>query len=114
MAQFNQQDTESVQITFAGILSDVVKTTYPAGGATALLLVDASDGSLVATASINVCGVSETLPADTLVLKTYSELEGLLALLEQAGIAEHTGESVPTGFELSPIVRLARDIPDYF
>jgi hypothetical protein len=107
------QETQDVQVTFTGIRSNIVKTTYPAGGATALLLIDDSDGSPVITASINVAGVSEKLPKDTLVLKTYSEHQGLLPLLEDEGVVEHTGQSVPTGYELSPIVRLTRRIPDY-
>lgn len=105
--------TKPVQVTFAGFRSNVVKTTYPAGGATALLLIDADDGSLVTNASINVSGVSEDLSGAELVLKTYSENEGLLTLLEDENIIEHTGHSVMTGYELSPIVRLTRETPDY-
>lgn len=106
--------TQPLEVTFAGIRSNVVKTTYPAGDATALLLIDADDGSPVTTASINVAGTSEDLLKDKIVLKTYSENEGLLALLEDEGIVEHTGRSMQTGYETSPVVRLIREIPDYF
>jgi hypothetical protein len=108
------RNTQPLQITFAGIRSNLVKTTYPAGGATALLLIDADDGYPVTTASINVAGASEDLPEDTIVLKTYSENERLLALLEDEEIIERTGQSVQTGYEISPVVRLTREIPNYF
>lgn len=92
----------------------MVKTTYPVGGATALLLNDAQDGSPVPTATVNVPGTSEVLPEDTVILKNYSENEGLLETLMEAGMIEDTGSRVPTGFVGSPIVRLLREIPDFF
>ncbi|MDN5697737.1 MAG: hypothetical protein L0G70_07150 [Rubrobacter sp.] len=95
-----------VRVKFAGIGSRVIHTSYVHSNTTALLLVDAADDSLVITASINVAGVSESLPEDQLVLKTYSEGEGLLEALGEAGVVEDTGERVASGFVECPIVRL--------
>ena len=95
-----------VRVQFAGIRSRVIQISYVHSDTTALLLLDAADDSLVITASINVAGVSETLPEDQLVLKTYSEGEGLLEALEEAGVVEDTGKRVATVFVTAPIVRL--------
>lgn len=95
-----------VEVEFAGIRSRLIQTSYAHAVALALLLVDAYDGSPVITASVNIAGVSETLPGGQFALKEYSEGEGLLAALEDAGIVEDTGRSVATGFVQCPIVRL--------
>lgn len=102
----SEEKTLAVEVEFAGIPSKIVRTSYAHGGATAVLLVDAADESPVITASINVAGVSESLPEDHLVLKTYSEGEGLLEALEAAAIVQDTGKRVQTGFVTAPIVRL--------
>lgn len=100
-------DTESqlpAEVTFAGYRCRVVKTSYAHGGALALQLVDADDGAPVAMATVNLAGFSEYLEGEVLV-KDYSECEGMLAALEDAGVV-YTGRRLRTGFVEIPVARL--------
>ena len=87
------------------------ETRYPrhAGGARAIYLVDAADGEPVATATVNVEGVSEVLPETEVLIKNYSENEGMLNALVEARLVEDTGRRVPTGYVTVPVVRLLYD-----
>jgi hypothetical protein len=53
-------------------------------------------GEAICMASVNLPYVS--LPNGCVFIKDYSENEGLLAALEQAGVVERTDVEVPTGF----------------
>ncbi len=82
------------------------ETRYPYGGAKAIFLIDARDGEPVATATVNVEGVSETLPESEVLIKDYSENEGMLDALVEAGLVEDTGRRVRTGYVTVPVARL--------
>lgn len=90
------------------------ETRYPsgAGGSKAIYLVDAHDGEPVATATVNVEGVSERLPASEVLIKDYSENAGMLDALVGAGLVEDTGRRVPTGYVTVPVARLLYDAED--
>ena len=95
-------------VEFAGYECVAYETTYPgeAGGSTAIYLVDAVDGEPVATATVNVEGVSETLPPSEALIKDYSENEGMMEALIRAGLVQDTGRRVPTGYVTVPVARL--------
>lgn len=95
-------------VEFAGYECVAYETAYPseAGGSTAIYLVDTADGDPVATATVNVEGVSENLPASQVLIKDYSENEGMLDALIRAGLVEDTGRRVPTGYVTVPVARL--------
>lgn len=95
------------------------ETRYPSGagqgpsaGSKAIYLVDAHDGETVATATVNVEGVSERLPASEVLIKDYSENAGMLDALVGAGLVEDTGRRVPTGYVTVPVARLLYDAED--
>lgn len=95
-------------VVFAGFECDVIKASYHDNN-TALLLVDSSDedyGSPVLTASVNITGVSECLPEDQVVIKTYSENAGVLKALIEAGVVRDTGEAVATGYATCPVAEI--------
>lgn len=96
-------------VEFAGFECVVYETTYPAGGATAIYLEDVADGAHVATATINVEGVSEKLPASQALIKNYSGHEGMMDALIRAGLVQDTGRRVPTGYVTVPVARLLYD-----
>ena len=78
-----------------------------AQGGIAVRLKDVLDGEQYATVSIHVHGVC--LAADEFVFKTYSENEGLLESMLNAGFVEATGRSVQLSFgEPQPICRLIK------
>ena len=78
-----------------------------AHGGIAVRLKDVVDGEQYATVSIHVDGVR--LAADEFVFKTYSENEGLLESMLNAGFVEATGRSVQLSFgEPQPIYRLIK------
>ena len=70
-------------------------------GRPAILLVDAHDGSPVATATVNIPEVD--LPAGYTLIKDYSENEGMLECLATAGIVQPTGHAVGNGFVVIPV-----------
>ncbi len=95
-------------VKFGPYECDAYETRYPseAGGSKAIFLVDARDGEPVATATVNVEGVSETLPESEVIIKDYSENEGMLDALVEAGLVEDMGRRVRTGYVTVPVARL--------
>ena len=82
----------------------IVRREEYANGRTALVLVDALDGSPIATASVNLPDVE--LAEDEVCIKDYSENEGMLDALVREGIVSETVRHVPSGFVTIPICKL--------
>jgi hypothetical protein len=62
------------------------------------------DGEPMAVATVNVPEV--VLAKDEAIIKNYSENEGILKVLVNAGIVKDTGETVQTGMVTCPIVKI--------
>lgn len=87
-------------VVYDGIECEVKKLNYT-NGRVALLLVDTKDGSLITTATINV--PEKELKPHEVIIKNYSENEGILDVLIENNIVEVTGEWVMTGYVACPI-----------
>lgn len=72
-------------------------------GRTALQLIDVEDGEVVMVATVNI--PSSTIEKDELIIKEYSENEGVLEALQKAGIAGPVLRTVRTGFVSCPVVK---------
>lgn len=80
-------------------------TQYATGGRTAIRLLHAGEGDVVAVATINpLPGIQ--LGRDEVLIKDYSENDGMLDTLESAGIVKDTGKRVRMGFVDVPVCRL--------
>lgn len=77
---------------------------YNYGGGTAIQLIDANDGELVAVATVNL--PEQPLGEDEVFIKDYSENEGMADFLVKEGIIELTGEHVQTGYVSVPKCKL--------
>jgi hypothetical protein len=101
---------EDTSPTFTFMIGDksfrilVQRDRYSFGGNLAVLLFEEETGEPFATASVNVEGIE--LADDEFVFKTYSENEGLLEAMLEAGIVAMTGRSADVG----PICRLLRSV----
>ena len=96
------------KVNFAGFDCMVQKTYYGDNKRTALQLYDLTDGFPVATATVNIPEVE--LKDDEVLIKDYSENEGMLDALERAGIVWRTGESVSNGRVTIPVAKLLKGI----
>ena len=96
------------KVNFMGFDCVVQKTNYGNNGRTALQLFDLTDGAPVATATVNIPDVE--LGENEVLIKNYSENEGMLEALEKGGIVSRTGESISNGFVTIPIAKLLRGI----
>lgn len=83
---------------------------YPMNNRLALELLE-KDGMPYAVATVNVPDVE--LEADEVIIKNYSENEGILEMLEKEGIVKQTGKSVRTGWVTVPICKLLIDLDGY-
>lgn len=92
-----------MEMKFAGVQCDVVVRSYP-NGRTALVLLSAENGMPVAVGTLNLPEVS--LEAGEVLIKNYSENEGMLDALVTAGIVEDTGRCARSTFIDAPICRL--------
>jgi len=72
-------------------------------GNTAIMLVDADDGLAVTTVTVNL---GNKLPPDQAYIKTYSENEGMLEVLEGAGIVVEVLGYTKCGFAEVPLCRI--------
>lgn len=79
---------------------EVVKAKY-GNGRTAIRLVDADNGEPIATATVNIPEIP--LPKNEVIIKDYSENEGILDALINAGIVELTGRRIKGGYVDMPI-----------
>jgi hypothetical protein len=73
-------------------------------GRPALQLVDAEDGSPIATATVNLPDVA--LGRNQVAIKNYSENEGMLDALVAAGVVKPTGQTVRSGYVEVPVCDL--------
>lgn len=83
------------QATFMGTLCDIRTYNY-ANGRTALQLFDVENDEPFTTATVNV--PEAHLEKDEILIKNYSENEGLLDVLVAANIVKDTGRTIPVGF----------------
>ena len=77
----------------------VEKTQYP-NGTTALILNDAHTGEEITVATVNMPGVK--CGRNEVYIKDYSENEGVLKALQDAGVVRPTGEVIQRGFAAIP------------
>ena len=87
-------------VKFKNWICHVEKKQY-AMGRPALVLHDVEDGQVVAKATINIPDLS--LVDGQVVIKNYSENEGMLNALIKARVVSHPIGHVQTGFEECPI-----------
>lgn len=80
------------------------ETKYIFGDRKAWILEDASDGSPVATCSVNL--PDEPLSDNEIFIKDYSENEGMLKALIERGFVEDTGRRVPSGWVNIPVAKI--------
>jgi len=94
-------------VEFCGFKGRIHKEKYTEGNRTGLLLIieDGEEaGELLATASVNL--PEAELAEDEICIKNWSENEGILDVLQDAGIIQATGRSVRTGYVSAPICKL--------
>lgn len=93
-------------VTFLDWKCTVWKTTYT-NGRIALFLTDDTDGEPVATASVNLPEevISEGEATHTFI-KDYSENEGILEVLFDAGYISPVIRSVNSGWIMIPLVKV--------
>ena len=93
-------------IRFKSWLCDVVLAKYEADCTDALVLVDSDSSERIATATSCLNGWGFHPGEGKTAIKDYSENEGMLAVLVNAGIVEDTGERFAAGHVEFPIVRV--------
>lgn len=91
-------------INFKGYRCNIELLKYQTNNRTAIELIDVS-GEPIATATINMPPEID-LKDDEVVIKNYSENEGILDVLISEGIVERTGKTVSHGYVSSEICRL--------
>lgn len=95
-------------VRFANRDCSVRFSRYP-GGATALILDDAKDGSGMAVATANLPSMQP--PQGHVFVKSHSENHGMLEALTQAGIVRDTGAVVQAGYASLHVCQLLTDPP---
>ena len=103
MADFETKEKPKPVIEFNGYTCNVVKRQYSGNDRTALILTDATDGEYLTTASVNVPDID--LKDDEIVIKNYSENEGILEILTKAGLVKPLYE-VTSGFVKHNVCKL--------
>lgn len=87
-------------VSFAGYTCTVVEGRY-SNGRIALQLMD--EEGPVAVGTVNVEDVE--IPSDCVIVKNYSENEGMLEALQQAGIVGVVVRQIRTGFVTVPVCK---------
>ncbi len=83
---------------------NVTVTRYANTERIALLLTDASTGEEIATATVNMPNFH--VPSNHVCIKNYSENEGMLEALMEAGIISEPVDHKQSGFVLIPVCQL--------
>ncbi len=96
---------QTPKVKFCDWPCDVVVTKYH-NGRNAIELVDTYDGSRVAIATVNLPDIE--LGPDEVIIRNYSEAEGMLDVLLEADVIELTGRTVTSGFATLEVCKLVR------
>jgi len=96
--------SKQIKVAFNGWNCVLVKHKYEKGGGVALELVDEIDGESVAMATVNLPEV--VLDHDVVLIKDWSENEGMLDCLVKHNIVSYTGKDVRTGMVRANICKL--------
>lgn len=98
------------EVKFAGFDCIVKKTKYMNNNNLALVLLDKEDGEMVTQVTVNT---EQKFPDDVALVKDYSENEGMLEAITEAGLVEEVIGYAPLGFVIAPIVKFnLTDIED--
>ena len=89
-----------------GFKLSVVFGEYADNGRKAIKLIDQEDGMPFCMATINVPQIP--LLHDGVIIKNYSENEGILEVLEKAGYIQDTGNIVYVGMAEANICKLLK------
>lgn len=79
----------------------MIQSHYTNNNRMALYLIDSDTGEPVATCTVN----TDDDPSLVLI-KDYSENEGMLDFLIEEGIVKDTGERISSGYVMIPVVTL--------
>lgn len=88
---------------YGDILVEIVPKKY-GNNRLALLMVDALNKEPVTTVTVNI--PEAPLNDDEIIVKSYSENEGMLEYLVENDLVEDTGKFIPTGFVVVNIVKM--------
>lgn len=91
------------QVELFGTKCNVDLSGKYSNGRQAIKLIT-EEGEPYCMATVNVPALA--LANDEVIIKNYSENEGVLEVLSRAGIIKETGETVKMGFVECPIVKL--------
>jgi hypothetical protein len=90
-------------INFRGLTCTIRKSQY-INGRTALQLIDVNDGMQVAMATVNI--PEEKIEEDEVIIKNYSENEGLFMELYAKGVVGKCARFAYSGHIVAPIAKL--------
>ena len=92
------------KVKYKGWNCNLNKSFYHHGERIALYLIDADDGEPVSTCTVNI--PDEPLGEGEVLIKDYSENEGMVDFLVQEGVVERTGREVRSGYISIPVCKL--------
>jgi len=92
------------KVVYKGWNCNLNKSYYEHGKRVALCLIDADDGEPVSTCTVNL--PEEPLADDEVLIKDYSENEGMVEFLVKEGVVERTNRDVRSGYVAIPVCRL--------
>ncbi len=96
------------KVVYHGWNCDLYRSHYAHGNRVALCLVAGEDdecpGEPVATCTVNI--PEECLGEGEVIIKDYSENEGMAEFLVKEGVVEYTDRCVQSGYVTMPICKL--------
>lgn len=100
-------------VNFAGHTWEALTNKYPVGGDNFIVLVDTDRsengwGELVASTNLDA-----NLPKNMVAIKDYSENEGMLSALTEAGIVSEPVGYIASGFVEFPVCVIIADLPKF-
>jgi hypothetical protein len=90
-------------VTFDGMTGNLYLSVYRDGNPSLIL---ASMFEVITTCSVNIPEQLVMMQPDEILIKDYSENEGMLDLLIKEGVVTDTGHRVQSGFVEIPICKL--------
>jgi len=110
MSKRNQADLNQIEVLFRQ-WKCLVQIRYYDNDRPAIVLTDANDKDTVAVATVNVpeCPLEE----GEVIIKNYSENEGILKCLIKARVISHPVRFVQTGFTVCPVCMLLLNVQQF-